>query len=58
MLYDTTLDPKKRRLLQVTIPDGERVSTEQTISDLMGRDAAPRFREIMENANEVEEVDV
>jgi DNA gyrase subunit B/topoisomerase-4 subunit B len=58
MLYDTTLDPKRRRLLQVTIPDGERVATEQTISELMGKDAAPRFREIMDNAGEVEEVDV
>lgn len=58
MLFDTTLDPKKRRLLQVTIPDGERVATEQTIVDLMGKDAAPRFREIMEHSDEVEEVDV
>jgi DNA gyrase subunit B/topoisomerase-4 subunit B len=57
-LFDTTLDPKRRQLLQVTIPDGERVSTEQTIADLMGRDAAPRFREIMENSGEVEDVDV
>jgi DNA gyrase subunit B/topoisomerase-4 subunit B len=57
-LYETTLDPKKRRLLRVTIPDGERVSTEQTICDLMGRDAAPRFREIMDNSGEVDEVDV
>ncbi len=58
MLFDTTLDPRKRRLLRVTIPDGERVVTEQTIVDLMGKDAAPRFREIMEHSTEVEDVDV
>jgi DNA gyrase subunit B/topoisomerase-4 subunit B len=57
MLFDTTLDPAKRRLLRVTIPDGERALTEQTIVDLMGKDAAPRFREIMEHGTEVEDVD-
>jgi DNA gyrase subunit B/topoisomerase-4 subunit B len=57
-LFDTTLDPRRRRMLKVTIPDGERVSTEQMIVDLMGRDAAPRYREIMENTGEIEELDV
>jgi DNA gyrase/topoisomerase IV subunit B len=57
-LYDTTLDPRKRRLLRVEIPDGERVSTEQMIADLMGRDAAPRFREIMERAGDIQDLDV
>jgi DNA gyrase subunit B/topoisomerase-4 subunit B len=57
-LYETTLDPRNRNLLQVTIPDGERVGTEQMITDLMGRDPAPRFREIMEHAGEVDELDV
>ncbi|MEN9787083.1 MAG: gyrase subunit [Pseudomonadota bacterium] len=57
-LYETTLDPHKRRLLRVRIPDGERAVTEQTIADLMGRDAAPRFREIMDRAGEIESLDV
>ena len=57
-LKKTTLDPKKRRLLQVTIPDGEMTVTENTISDLMGKDASARFRFIMANAAEVEELDV
>ncbi len=57
-LFDTTLDPRKRRLLRVEIPDGERVSTEQMIADLMGKDAAPRFREIMERAGDIDELDV
>ncbi len=58
MLRETTLDPKKRRLLRVTIPDAARVDTETTISDLMGKDAAPRFALIMNHADEVEALDV
>jgi DNA gyrase subunit B/topoisomerase-4 subunit B len=57
-LKETTLDPDKRRLLQVAIPDGERLATENTISDLMGRDAAPRFAFIMDHAAEVDDLDV
>ncbi len=57
-LKRTTLDPDKRRLLQVTLPDGERTEIEETISGLMGSNAAKRYRFIMENAAEVEEVDV
>ena len=57
-LHETTLDPDKRRLLQVTIPDDARVATELAISDLMGKDAAPRFRFIMEQAATVEDLDV
>jgi DNA gyrase subunit B len=57
-LRDTTLDPEKRRLLQISIPEGERVETERTISDLMGKDAAPRYEFIMAHADEVEELDV
>jgi DNA gyrase/topoisomerase IV subunit B len=57
-LKETTLDPAKRRLLQVTIPEGERLATENTITDLMGKDAAPRFAFIMDHAAEVEELDV
>ena len=57
-LNETTLDPEKRRLLRVTIPDDARVATELAISDLMGKDAAPRFRFIMEQAATVEDLDV
>lgn len=57
-LFETTLDPKKRRLLRVVIPDGEHVRTDQMISDLMGNDPAPRFREIMEFGAEVGDLDV
>jgi DNA topoisomerase IV B subunit len=57
-LRETTLDPEKRRLLQVTIPDAERFITEQTISELMGKDASARFDFIMNNVDEVEDLDV
>ncbi len=57
-LKETTLDPERRRLLQVTIPDAERLLTETTISDLMGKDAAPRYRFIVENARAVDDLDV
>ncbi|MCH7638745.1 MAG: DNA gyrase subunit B, partial [Bacteroidetes bacterium] len=57
-LKETTLDPEKRRLLRVTIPDDAKVETEMTISDLMGKDAAPRYAFIMDHAAEVEELDV
>jgi len=57
-LYETTLDPKRRHLLQVSVPGGEQVATDQVIADLMGKDAAPRFREIMERIGEVDGLDV
>ncbi|MBL7979317.1 MAG: type IIA DNA topoisomerase subunit B [Bacteroidetes Order II. Incertae sedis bacterium] len=57
-LKETTLDPDKRRLLRVAIPDTERLRTEQMITDLMGKDASARYRFIMENAEEAEELDV
>ena len=57
-LQETTLDPDKRRLLQIAIPDDARVATEMTISDLMGKDAAPRFAFITDHAAEAEALDV
>jgi len=47
VLYATTLDPEKRRLLQVGIPDGCSVMTEATISSLMGKDASTRHSLVM-----------
>jgi DNA gyrase/topoisomerase IV subunit B len=57
-LKETTLDPEKRRLLQVTIPEGESTITESTIAELMGRDPAPRFEFIMHHAGEADELDI
>lgn len=57
-LKETTLDPDNRRLLQVSIPDGYRILTDQVISDLMGKDASARYDFIMQSAAEVDELDV
>ncbi|MEM1353988.1 MAG: DNA topoisomerase IV subunit B [Planctomycetota bacterium] len=56
VLWETTLNPKTRRLLRVEIADP--LQTEQVISDLMGKDPAARFRFIMEHADQAEEIDV
>ena len=57
-LKKTTLDPEKRRLLQVSIPDDKRAVTQQTMDDLMGRDTSARFVFIMQHAAEADELDV
>lgn len=54
----TTLDPKTRQALRVTVKDGEQLRTDQMISDLMGRDVAARFKLITENAAEIGDLDV
>jgi DNA gyrase subunit B len=55
-LKQTTLDPKRRTLLRVTVAD--RPATDATIQRLMGRDVQPRFELIMERAPRVDELDV
>ncbi len=57
-LNETTLAPDSRRLLEVDIPDTERMVTEQTITELMGRDSSARFEFIMQHAAEADELDV
>ncbi|MSR79268.1 MAG: DNA topoisomerase IV subunit B, partial [Gemmataceae bacterium] len=48
VLCDTTLDPKVRTLLKMEIDSN--LETDQTFVDLMGKDPAPRYRFIMEQA--------
>ncbi len=55
-LYETTLDPSQRRLLQVTIDNP--LESDQTIADLLGDDPSARYRVIMERARDVSELDV
>ncbi|HLA63842.1 MAG TPA: toprim domain-containing protein, partial [Rhodothermales bacterium] len=57
-LKETTLDVEKRRLLRVAIPVGKKIDTENTIADLMGKDASARFRFITDHAAEADELDV
>jgi DNA gyrase subunit B/topoisomerase-4 subunit B len=56
VLWETTLNPKSRRLLRVRIVD--HLVTDRVINELMGRDASARFRFIMDRAEEAEELDV
>jgi len=55
-LWNTTLDPTKRRMLKVEVDD--HLETDRVISDLMGRDASARFRFIMDSAAGADEIDV
>ncbi len=56
VLWETTLNPRTRRLLRVDISD--QIVTDRVINELMGKDASARFRFIMERADEAEELDV
>ncbi|MBS5853263.1 MAG: DNA topoisomerase (ATP-hydrolyzing) subunit B [Bacilli bacterium] len=55
-LWETTMDPKKRILLQVTLNDGEKA--DEVFSMLMGEDVEPRRKFIEENAVFVQNLDV
>ncbi len=55
-LWDTTLNPRTRRVVRVDIADS--LETDRVISDLMGRDAQARFHFIMDRADEAGELDL
>jgi DNA gyrase subunit B len=55
-LRETTLDPKLRTLLQVSIES--QVTADQTFQQLLGKDASERYRIIMEESALVDDLDV
>ena len=64
-LRETTMDPKKRTLLRVTVPSGpeddatlQARETARLVEALMGKKAESRFQFIQENAQFVGEIDV
>jgi len=57
-LWRTTMDPSSRQLLRVSIPEGSRLETEKTVTDLMGKDPATRLQAINQYMDLVEELDV
>jgi len=57
-LFSTTLDPRRRRLLKVEVPEDKTFVTDQVINELMGKDAKARFHMIMDGAKDVEELDI
>jgi len=56
VLWETTLNPRTRRLLRVDVTDP--IVTDRVINELMGKDASARFRFIMERAEEAQELDL
>ena len=56
VLWETTLNPRTRRLLRVDIAD--QIVTDRIINELMGKDPSARFRFIMERAEDAQELDV
>jgi DNA gyrase subunit B/topoisomerase-4 subunit B len=56
VLWETTMNPKTRRLLRVDVVD--QIVTDRVINELMGKDPSARFRFIMERAEEAEELDL
>ncbi|MGH9200822.1 MAG: DNA gyrase/topoisomerase IV subunit B, partial [Vicinamibacterales bacterium] len=56
VLWETTLNPRTRRLLKVEVSD--QLVTDRVINELMGKDASARFRFIMERAEDAGAIDV
>jgi DNA gyrase subunit B len=55
-LWETTMDPRNRTLIQVMVEDA--VTADRTFDMLMGNEVAPRRRFITTHANEVRNLDV
>ena len=55
-LWETTMDPKQRTLIRVTVDDAE--EADANFSMLMGEEVEPRKNFIIENAHFVENLDV
>jgi len=57
-LRETTMDPARRSLLRVEVPDDQRPDTDARVESLMGRKPELRFSFIQENAKFISELDV
>ena len=57
-LFNTTMDPEKRKLLKVDLNDDNAVEADQMFSKLMGDIVEPRRQYIEDNALNVRNLDV
>ncbi len=57
-LKETTMNPKTRMLLRVTVPDIETAATQKSVRNLMGTKPELRFQFIQENAAFAEGLDI
>ena len=55
-LKETTMDPKNRTLIRVTVDDAE--EADRNFSMLMGEEVEPRKNFIIDNAHFVENLDI
>ena len=55
-LWETTMDPKARKMIRITIEDA--ADAEKAFTELMGDDVAPRRKYIVENAKFVKNLDI
>ena len=55
-LKETTLDPNSRTLLRVDVDSA--IEADKTFAQLLGKDASERYRVIMEEASEIDDLDV
>ncbi len=57
-LFETTMNPEKRKLLKVDLNDDNAVEAEEMFTRLMGDEVEPRRQFIEDNALNVRNLDV